>query len=44
MYRDGFLGHDIGNVVEILILHPNLSLRVNPDEAIDEPGQVARAA
>ena len=35
MYKDKYLGDDIGNVVEILILHPNLSLRVNPDEHVD---------
>ena len=32
MYRDGFLGNDLGNVAEILIVHPNLSLRISDEE------------
>ncbi|ETO19389.1 hypothetical protein RFI_17840 [Reticulomyxa filosa] len=35
MYRDGFLGHDIGNVAEVLIVHPNLSLRLDDENAVE---------
>eukprot|EP01083_Nonionella_stella_P097690 274579_1 len=33
MYRDGLLGNDLGNVAEILIVHPNLSLRCSVNES-----------
>ena len=32
MYKDGFLGNDLGNIIEILIVHPNLSLRISDEE------------
>eukprot|EP01084_Bolivina_argentea_P035758 66250_1 len=32
MYKDGFLGNDLSNIIEILIVHPNLSLRISDEE------------
>jgi ankyrin repeat protein len=37
MQRGSFLGRDIGNIFEVLIAHPNLSLRLDDEHSHSEP-------